>query len=290
METRIRQLGLLTALLLLAVGVAIVVAAGRERLALLPSRARTEGAATPTLPSAPPLSSGSATARVLGPLGELVDGMSRPTSPVHAYEPLPSLTPAAGTPIADPTATATIDPRRVGIIPGHWGYDSGAVCEDGLLEVDVTTDVALRAQAILDTRDIAVDLLEEHDPDVPQPPLQGYRGAALVSIHADSCQPVGASGFRATRWPYSSTPEQDDRLLDCLYARYGAATMLPRHDTSITIDMWNYYAFREIHAETPAAIIELAFLGDDRAFVDAHRYSMALGVADAISCFLDGQP
>ena len=266
-------MGWLTAILSLALALAIAVAAGRRRMALLPQRG---GPATPM-----------ASTEDGGP-GLAID-QARGSEDHAAFGPPPPAT--LGPPATTSTAalpTATIDPRRVGLIPGHWGYDSGAVCPDGLREVDVTTDVALRTQAILDTRGIAVDLLEEHDPDVPQRPMQGYRAAALISIHADSCTMTGASGFRASRWRFSASPERDDRLIDCIYAHYGAATLLPRHDSSITINMWNYYAFREIHPETPAAILELAFLGDDRAFVDAHRYSMALGVADAVSCFLDG--
>ncbi len=289
MNARIGVIGRLLGVLLVAAALVVFALAGTRRLGMLPRRAGDSGP--------PNLHTGTAVAD-LGPSGGLDEAsgsLPLATGPDAARGPAAATGPGAMPtivgpvpPAATPVPTPTIDPRRIGLIPGHWGYDSGAVCPDGLYEVDVTVDVALRTQAILETRSIAVDLLEEHDPDTPQAPLQGYRAAALVSLHADSCTPVGASGFRASRWPYSSTPAADDRLLACLYDRYGAATMLPRHDSSITIDMWNYYAFREIHAETPAAIIELAFLGDDREFVDEHRYSMALGIADAISCFLDG--
>lgn len=201
----------------------------------------------------------------------------------------PTSTPGArATAEATATATPPVDPRRVGIIAGHSPYDTGAVCPDGRREVDVTVDVAARVQALLEYRGFSVDILPEHDPDLPEPPLQNYRGAALVSIHADSCDIAGASGFKVASWRYSSTPELDQRLVDCLYDRYAAATLLPRHDESITIDMWNYYAFREIAVDTPAAIIELGFLLDDRAALDDLRYEMALGVADGIGCFLGG--
>jgi N-acetylmuramoyl-L-alanine amidase len=214
-------------------------------------------------------------------------------SPIHAGFPtLAVASPTAGAP-ATPVPPP---PNRVGLIPGHWQFDSGAVCPDGRREVDVTSDVAVRVRAILEARGLEVDLLPEHDPDAPEPPLQGYRAAALVSIHADSCDVPGASGFKVARWPYSYTGTADDRLVACLYREYAAATLLPRHDESITVHMTNYYvhmtnyyAFREIAAETPAAIIELGFLGDDRAMLEDHRYEMALGVANAIRCFLDGE-
>ncbi|MFN2115722.1 MAG: N-acetylmuramoyl-L-alanine amidase [Anaerolineae bacterium] len=179
--------------------------------------------------------------------------------------------------------------NRVGVIPGHWQFDTGAVCSDGRREVDVTTDVALRLQALLEYRGYEVDLLPEHHPSEPQPPIQGYRGAALVSIHADSCDVAGASGFKVARWAYSQMPEVEDRLVDCLVEEYGTSTMLPEHVDSITVDMLNYYAFRELALETPAAIVELGFLQADREVLDDMRYEMALGIANGVSCFLESQ-
>lgn len=222
-------------------------------------------------------------------------------APAPTFSPVPGITaaataatarsdpqlPAVPTPLAV-AATPRIPANRVGLIPGHWQYDTGTVCADGLREVDVTLDVAQRVKAILAARGFAVDLVPEHDPRRPQPPLQNYRGAVLVSIHVDSCSFPGLSGFKTARWRHSDMPATDDRLVACLNRAYAAATGLPRHDNTINANMWNYYAFREIAAETPAAIIELAFLRDDRAFVDAHRYEMALGVADGIGCFLAG--
>jgi N-acetylmuramoyl-L-alanine amidase len=209
-------------------------------------------------------------------------------SPLHAG--MPTLPPARTLrPAAEPTAARPTAPStRIGLVAGHWKYDTGAVCPDGRQEVQVTTDVAQRVRALLEQRGHAVDVLPEHDPAVPQPPLQGYRARVLVSIHADSCDIPGASGFKVARWMYSGMPEVEDRLVACLNRAYQAATRLPRHDDSITVNMRNYYAFRELAQDTPAAIIELGFLLEDRATLDEHRYEMALGVADGIGCFLQG--
>ncbi len=208
------------------------------------------------------------------------------TAVSQLHLPWPTFTPEP--PVADsaPAPLPTAPPNKVGLIAGHWQYDSGAVCVDGRSEVEVTTDVSLRVQAILEVRGFDVEILPEHDPDVPQPPVQGYRAAALVAIHADSCNVPGASGFKVAHWPYSETAEADERLVECMYKEYAAATLLRRHEGSITVHMVNYYAFREIAAETPAAIIELGFLGDDRTLLDDHRYEMAMGIANGISCFL----
>jgi len=201
---------------------------------------------------------------------------------LHAARPTFTPVPPGGRATPAPTAR----PNHVGLVAGHGQYDTGAVCADGLAEVDVTTDVAQRVRTLLTARGYTVEILPEHDPDVPSPPVQGYRAAAFVSIHADSCEVPDATGFKVARWGFSQMAAQDDALVDCLYREYAAATLLPRHDESITIDMTNYYAFREIGADTPAAIIELGFLLDDRDFLDAHRYEMALGVANGVACFL----
>jgi N-acetylmuramoyl-L-alanine amidase len=211
--------------------------------------------------------------------------MNRPAAAVPPVERDPALPPGAqGAPIpADATA-----PARVGILAGHWQYDSGAVCADGLREVDVTTDVATRVEALLEGAGYDVEILPEHDPDVPGPPVSGYEAAAFVAVHADSCEVPGASGFKVARFVGSSTPDQDDRLVACLESRYASATLLPQHDDSITANMTYYYALREIAPLTPGAIIELGFLLEDRAFLDAHRYEAAVGIADGVRCFLEG--
>jgi N-acetylmuramoyl-L-alanine amidase len=205
---------------------------------------------------------------------------------VHApmAEPGPQVVPQSE-PTDDRQAAEDVT-RRVGILAGHWQYDTGAVCEDGLREVDVTLDVALRTKALLEAAGLEVDVLPEHDPDVPAEPVLGYRAAALVAIHADSCEVAGASGFKVARWVGSSTAEDDDSLVACLESEYARASLLPRHDDSITTNMTHYYALREVSASTPGAIIELGFLLEDRAFLEDHRYEAAQGVAGGILCFL----
>jgi N-acetylmuramoyl-L-alanine amidase len=109
----------------------------------------------------------------------------------------------------------------------------------------------------------------------------------LVSIHPDSCDVPGAAGFKVARVTDSAIPEAEDRLVDCLYREYEAATSLPRHPSSITDNMTNYHAFREIDYYTPGAIIEMGFLLDDRDFL-VHRPKLAArGIAAGVVCFLE---
>jgi N-acetylmuramoyl-L-alanine amidase len=189
----------------------------------------------------------------------------------------------ASTPPAATAAPAAPGAPRVGVVAGHAGYDPGAVCPDGLTEAEVNLSIAHEVQELLLRRGYQVDLLEEFDVQ-----LNGYQADALLSIHADSCDVPGATGFKVARVTDSAIPEAEDRLVNCLYQEYEAATGLPRHPSSITDNMTNYHAFREIDFYTPGAIIETGFLLDDRDLL-AHRPKLAArGIASGVVCFLEG--
>jgi N-acetylmuramoyl-L-alanine amidase len=53
--------------------------------------------------------------------------------------------------------------------------------------------------------------------------------------------------------------------------------------------MTRYHAFSEIDPSTPAAIIELGFMGADRELLTENSYAVAQGVARGIACFLEGE-
>jgi N-acetylmuramoyl-L-alanine amidase len=172
----------------------------------------------------------------------------------------------------------------VGVVAGHWQYDSGAVCPDGLREVDLTLPVAQRVAEILRWRGYQVDLLGEYDAA-----LTDYRADAFISIHADSCDIPGASGFKVARVENSFVPEEEDRLVDCLWETYAAATGLAPHPASITPDMRHYHAFRKISPYTPGAIIEMGFMLDDRWLLENQPEEIATGIVEGVVCFLEGQ-
>ncbi|MBC7263782.1 MAG: N-acetylmuramoyl-L-alanine amidase [Chloroflexi bacterium] len=187
------------------------------------------------------------------------------------------------TPRPSPMAIPTHSGPRIGIVAGHWQYDSGAVCPDGLREVDINLAVARRVVAILQAHGYDVDLLAEFDEAI-----QGYRADAFVAIHSDSCEWWGVSGFKVARVSNSAVPEAEDRLVECLWRKYERATGLARHENSITPDMQWYHAFRKIDPETPGAIIELGFMSEDRDMLLNHQDALAQGVAQGILCFLGG--
>ena len=182
-------------------------------------------------------------------------------------------------------ATPTPRPRpRIGIVVGHWGdnNDPGAVCPDGLTELQVNQAVASRVQQRLADEGFDVDLLKDFDPL-----LNGYRALALVSIHADSCVYVNdqATGYKVAPSMENRRPERTGRLTECLRYRYEEATGLKTHN-SITIDMSSYHAFDEIDIDTPAAIIEIGFLNLDRQILTQEPERIADGISNGVLCYI----
>ena len=173
-----------------------------------------------------------------------------------------------------PTATASPRPR-IGLVAGHWGNDSGSVCADGLTEESVNLKIATLTKELLNNEGYDVDLLKEFDPRLTE-----YKALVLVSIHNDSCDYINdqATGFKVAAAEASPHPDRAARLTSCLSQRYAAITGLAFHYNTVTNDMTDYHAFREIHADTTAAIIETGFLNLDKdTFNQSYRYGRAGG-------------
>ena len=180
---------------------------------------------------------------------------------------------------------------RIGIVAGHSGNDSGAVCYDGngnvtLTEADVNLEIAAIVQQQLTQKGFQVDLLREFDTR-----LNGYRALAIVSIHNDSCEYVNdeATGYKVAAALNTNDVNRTNRLTACLVDRYQRATRMTFHSGSITGDMREYHAFREIDPSTVAAIIETGFLNLDREILTKNTESVAAGVVDGILCFANNE-
>jgi N-acetylmuramoyl-L-alanine amidase len=183
--------------------------------------------------------------------------------------------------------TPTPRPRPlIGIVVGHWDdktKDPGAVCSDGLTELEVNQAIATRVKQVLVNEGYDVDLLREFDPE-----LQGYRALALVSIHADSCDFVNdeATGFKVSAALSNQYPERASRLTACIKDRYSKSTGLNFHGSTITNDMSSYHAFDEIDNSTNAVIIEVGFLNLDRQILTKGQDQVAGGITDGILCYI----
>ena len=197
------------------------------------------------------------------------------------------------TPQAEPnTVVTTSQPQlRVGIVAGHSGNDSGAVCTDKngqvtLTEADVNLNIAKLVQKNLVDQGYQVDLLNEFDTR-----LNGYRAVALVSIHNDSCEYVNdeATGFKVASSLETHDVNRAQRLTACLVDRYGHTTGLTFHQGSITADMRDYHAFSEVDPNTITAIIETGFLNLDREILTTETERVAQGVTQGILCFINNE-
>jgi N-acetylmuramoyl-L-alanine amidase len=215
------------------------------------------------------------TATAPAPDPTVVVGPTRTLRPTRTPSPTPS-------PEGVPSANPEFSHLRIGIVAGHWRSDAGAVCLDGLKEVRINLDVASRVVTHLQNLGYRAELLPEFSDK-----LDGYKADAFVSIHTDSCGVPEASGFKVARVAASAIPEEEDRLVACLVQKYGQATGLRFHKNSITFDMTDYHAFREIDAKTPGAIIELGFMEADRVLLTEHSEELAQAVVDGIVCFLE---
>jgi N-acetylmuramoyl-L-alanine amidase len=183
------------------------------------------------------------------------------------------------------TPTAMPEPI-IGIVSGHWGNDSGAVCADGLTEADVNLRIATLVKQNLVNEGFKVDLLEEFDKRLVQ-----YQGLVLVSIHNDSCDYINdqATGFKVASALSNAYPEKAQKLTDCLVDRYKNITGMHFHYNSITPDMTNYHAFNEINSKTTAAVIETGFLNLDRQILTEHPDVVAHGISAGILCFIHNE-
>lgn len=168
----------------------------------------------------------------------------------------------------------------IGLVAGHWQNDSGAVCDDGLQEVELNLEIARSVARALRQQGYRVEVLPEFSPK-----LNGYRAAVFLSIHCDSCV-EGLSGFKVARITHSAVPALEDELVSTLYETYAKATSLKPHPNTITEDMRQYHALRQIAPETPGAIIECGFMGGDRYLLTEEQDRVAVGIANGLMAFL----
>ncbi len=194
---------------------------------------------------------------------------------------------ARETPLSSvPTMTPSSRPR-IGLVAGHWGNDSGAVCKNGTTEVDINLRIATLVRQYLMDEGYEVDLLKEYDER-----LNLYSAVALISIHNDTCEYIdeNATGYKVAAAMSNAYPEKASKLTACLIDRYSKATGLEFHYNTITDDMTNYHAFSEINSNTIAAIIETGFLNLDYQLLTEHTDVVARGVADGILCYVRNEP
>ena len=169
---------------------------------------------------------------------------------------------------------------------GHRGSDSGAVCSNGLTELEVNSNVATFVQMKLIDLGYEVELLDEFDTR-----LSDYQAGILLSIHADSCDYINdsATGFKVASAMSTEKSENSTRLVQCIADRYANITGLRYHYQSVTNDMTRYHAFSEIDPNTTAGIIEIGFLNLDQDILTSDPELLADGIVAGIKCYMNNE-
>ncbi len=190
-------------------------------------------------------------------------------------------------------------PRRVGIQVGHWQTQNvppelriletqTGTSWNGIIEWEVSLDIATRVKALLEAKGLVVDILPTTIP-------AGYLADVFVTLHSDGDGVGTASGYKlahsSRRTPY------EDQLQRDLSNEYGAATGLAI-DPSVTRNMINYFAFvwsryrTATSPFTPSVILEMGFLSNDndRALLTEEPDVVATGIANGIERFLSEVP
>jgi N-acetylmuramoyl-L-alanine amidase len=190
------------------------------------------------------------------------------------------------TEVAEGVLPANFPTNKIGIVVGHRGHDSGAVCANGLTELEINSNVATYVQQKLIDAGFEVELLDEFDSR-----LKNYQAGLLLSIHSDSCDYINdsATGFKVAAAFSQKGDQSSSRLVQCLSDRYANITGLRYHYQSVTTDMTSYHAFEEINPYTTAGIIELGFMNLDQEILTTKPDLLAEGVSKGISCYMNNE-
>ena len=176
--------------------------------------------------------------------------------------------------------------KKIGIVVGHRGSDSGTVCSNGLTELEVNSNVSTFAQMKLIDMGYDVELLDEFDSR-----LKDYQAGLLFSIHADSCDYINdsATGFKVAAALSETKSDNSNRLVQCVADRYAIITGLRYHYQSVTNDMTRYHAFSEIDPNTTAGIIEIGFLNLDQEILTSNPELLADGIVAGVKCYMNNE-
>lgn len=192
----------------------------------------------------------------------------------------------AQTEIAEGVLPENFPTNKIGIVVGHRGHDSGAVCSNGLTELEINSNVATYVQQKLIKAGYEVELLDEFDSR-----LKNYQAGMLLSIHADSCDYINdsATGFKVAGAFSQKNDQSSSRLVQCIADRYAKVTGLRYHYQSVTTDMTSYHVFDEINPYTTAGIIEIGFMNLDQEILTTKPELLAEGIVEGISCYMNNE-
>ena len=191
-------------------------------------------------------------------------------------------------PAENPNLASPNGPKKiVGILPGHYGFDSGYKCGaeyNFVKESDVNLRIAVMVRDYLENNGYTVDFLHEFDPA-----LSDYTGLALVSIHANTCDDSDSrlTGFNVTTGGENRYPSESKRLNDCITYHYSQNSGLDFLGESYTTGEEMLYSFDTVNDYTTISVVHTGYLGNDYRTISEKTASLAKGIADGIICYVE---
>lgn len=179
--------------------------------------------------------------------------------------------------------------KIIGLIPGHYGFDSGFQCGaeyNFVKESDVNLRIAVMVRDYLEAQGYTVNFMQEFDPD-----LTNYTALALVSIHANTCDTKGTSqsGFYVTTGGQNTYPSESKRLNDCLTYHYEQNSELNFLGENYIPGEEMLYSFDTVNNYTTISVIHTGYLGNDYRTISEKTNSLAKGIADGIVCYVENE-
>ena len=176
--------------------------------------------------------------------------------------------------------------KIVGIVPGHYGFDSGYQCGadfNFVRESDVNLRIAVMVRDYLENQGYTVDFMHEFDPA-----LSDYTGLALVSIHSNRCDvDEEKTGFNVTTGGQNTYPSESKRLNDCLTYHYAQNSDLAFLGENYTPGEEMLYSFDTVNSYTTISVIHTGYLSSDYRTISENTTSLAKGIADGIICYVE---
>ena len=190
---------------------------------------------------------------------------------------------AAQTNSQEATSSAA-ENSTIGILVGHWNVDSGSVCENGIVEADVTEAIANQVSIKLNALGYPVKLLAETDLD-----LINFRGPLLVALYTGSCDdiPENKSGFMVGTSLSPADLNASNTLAVCMGEIYQSSTKLEFSYEIISQDNAAYRLFELVNKNTPMIYLDMGSLLRDQSILINNSESVANGIVNGIQCYLD---
>ncbi len=198
-----------------------------------------------------------------------------------------SMVPNTGDRNADNPDGIQNGPKKIiGVLPGHYGFDTGYQCGaefNFVKENDVNLRLAVMVRDYLENKGYSVDFLHEYDPE-----LTDYTGLALVSIHSSRCDTSDKnSGFFVTTGGKNKYPSESKRLNDCLTYHYSQNSGLDFLGENYIPGEEAFDSFDNVNDYTTISVIHTGFLGNDYRTISERTENLAKGIADGIICYVE---